>query len=85
MIFIIEHIHQIRIKWMDILKESTKYATWVQEKIQSQLKAWPNAFNISMQHLTTLLHDVATCVEWAGQTHTKVSTFSMRPVDVYVP
>ena len=33
------------------------------------LKAWPNARNISTQHLATLLHDVATCVEWTGQTH----------------
>ena len=30
------------------------------------VKAWPNACNISMQHLTTLSHDIATCVEWAG-------------------
>ena len=33
------------------------------------LKAWPNARNISTQHLATLLHDVATSVEWTGQTH----------------
>ena len=32
-------------------------------------QAWPKARNISMQHLATLLHDVATCVEWTGQTH----------------
>ena len=36
----------------------------------SVLKAWPNARNISTQHLATQLHDVATCVERAGgQTH----------------
>ena len=34
------------------------------------LKAWLNARNISTaQHLATLLHDVATCVERGGQTH----------------
>ena len=33
------------------------------------LKAWPNARNVSTQHLATLLHDVAACVEWTGQTH----------------
>ena len=33
------------------------------------IKAWSNACNISTQHLATLLHDVATCVERAGQTH----------------
>ena len=26
------------------------------------VEAWPKARNISAQHLTTLLHDVATCV-----------------------
>ena len=35
----------------------------------THLKAWPNACNISTQHLATSLHDVATCVEWTGQTH----------------
>jgi len=33
------------------------------------IKAWPNARNISTQHLATLLHDVATVIERAGQTH----------------
>ena len=45
-------------------------------------KAWQNARNISTQHLTTLLHDVATSVERAGQTH---ATFSTQHVDAYVP
>ena len=49
---------------------------------RTSLKAWPNARNISTQHLATLLHDVATYVERAGQTHT---TFSTQHVDVYVP
>ena len=39
------------------------------------LKAWPNARNISTQHLATLLHDVVTCVERGGQTHTTFSSF----------
>ena len=46
------------------------------------VKAWPNARNVSTQHLTTLLPDVATGVERAGQTH---ATFSTQHVDVYVP
>ena len=33
------------------------------------VKAWPNARNISTQHLATLLHDVATAIERACQTH----------------
>ena len=37
------------------------------------IKAWSNACNISTQHLT-LLHDVATCVERAGETHAPFST-----------
>ena len=37
------------------------------------VEAWPKARSISAQHLTTLLHDVATCVERGGQTH---ATFS---------
>ena len=41
-------------------------------------KAWQNDRNISTQHLTTLLHDVATC----GQQH---ATFSTQHVDAYVP
>ena len=49
------------------------------------LKALPNARNISTQHLATLLHDVATCVERAGLTHATFSTFSTQYVDVYVP
>ena len=36
-------------------------------------KAWPDACNISAQHVTTFLHDVATCVKRADQTH---ATFS---------
>ena len=46
------------------------------------LKAWPIARNTSTQHLATLLHDVATFVERAGQTH---ATFSTQHVAVYVP
>ena len=38
-------------------------------KYTSYVKAWPNACNISTQHLATLLHDVVTCIEWTGQTH----------------
>ena len=49
------------------------------------LKAWPNARNISTQHLATLLHDVATYVERAGQTHATFSTFWMQHVNVSVP
>lgn len=39
-----------------------------------------------MQHSATWLHDVVTCAEWAGQTHTfsTFSTFSMEHVDVNV-
>ena len=33
------------------------------------MKAWPNARNISTQHLATMLHDVATVIERAGQMH----------------
>ena len=32
-----------------------------------------------------LLHDVAACVERAGQRHATFSTFSTQHVDVYVP
>ena len=49
------------------------------------IKAWPNALNISRQHLATLLHDVATCVERGGQTHATFSSFSTQHVDVYAP
>ena len=49
------------------------------------LKAWPNARNISTQHLVTLLHDVATCVERGGQTHATFSSFSTQHVNVHVP
>ena len=49
------------------------------------VKAWPNARNISTQHLATLLHDVATCVERGGQTHATFSSFSTKHVNVYVP
>lgn len=37
MIFIIEHIHQVRIKWMDILKGNIKHVMWVLEDNQSQV------------------------------------------------
>ena len=43
--------------------------------IHQVLKAWPNARNISTQHLAILLHDVATCVERDCQTHATVSSF----------
>ena len=46
------------------------------------LKAWPNARKISTQHLATLLHDVATCVERVGQTHATFLTFSTQHVEV---
>ena len=49
------------------------------------VNAWPNARNISTQHLATLLHDVAACVERAGQRHATFSTFSTQHVDIYVP
>ena len=49
------------------------------------LKAWPNARNMSTQHLATLLHDVATCVERGGQTHATFSLFSTQHVIVHVP
>ena len=49
------------------------------------LEGWPNARNISSQHLATLLHDVATCVERGGQTHATFSSFSTQHVNVYVP
>ena len=48
------------------------------------VKAWPNAPNISTQHLATLLHDVATCVEWAGQTHETFSTFSTQAMSMFI-
>ena len=52
------------------------------DNVGSNLKAWPNGRNISTQHLAPLLHDVVTCVEWAGQ---RQATFSTQHVDVYVP
>ena len=51
----------------------------------SRLKGWPNARNISTQHLATLLRDVATCVEWGGQTHATLSSFSTQHVNGHVP
>lgn len=54
-------------------------------KLMRLMKAWLNAPNISTQLLTTLLQDVATCVERAGQTLTIFSTFSTQQLDVYVP
>ena len=48
-------------------------------------KASPNARNISIQHITTMLHDVATCVERVGQTLAAFLTISTQKVDVYVP
>ena len=47
---------------------------------QADVKAWRNTRKISTQHLTILLHDVATCVQRAGQTH---ATFETLHVDVY--
>ena len=44
---------------------------------QADVKAWRNTRKISTQHLTILLHDVATCIERAGQTHVTLH------VDVY--
>ena len=49
------------------------------------LKAWPNARNISTQHLATLFHDVETCVEQGGLTHPTFSSFSTKDVNVHVP
>ena len=49
------------------------------------LKAWPHTCNISTQHLATLLHDVATCVEGVGKTHPKFSSFSTQHENVHVP
>ena len=46
------------------------------------VKDWPNARNISTQHLATLLHDVATCVARGGQTHATFSSFSTQHVNV---
>ena len=46
---------------------------------------WPNARNTSTQHLATLLHDVATCVERGGQTHATFPSFSTQHVNVHVP
>ena len=54
-------------------------------KLMRLIKAWLNAPNVSTQLLTTLLQDVAICVERAGQTLTIFSTFSTQHVDVYVP
>ena len=55
------------------------------ETFTTSTKVWPNARNISTQLLTILLHDVATCVKWAGQTHAAFSTFLTQHVAVYVP
>ena len=52
-----------------VLWEKNGLSKSPRENIEGDLKAWPNACNISTQHLATLLHDVATCVEWTGQTH----------------
>ena len=41
--------------------------------------AWPNARNISTQHLPALLHDVATSVERGGQTHGIFIIFKVAP------
>ena len=49
------------------------------------VKAWPNARNMSTQHLVTLLHDVATCVARGGQTFATFSSFSTQHVNVHVP
>ena len=53
--------------------------------ITLSVKAWPNARNISTQHLATLLPDVATCVARGVQTHTTFSSFSTQHVNVHVP
>ena len=58
-----------------------------EKTISSHVKAWPNACNIltQLEHLAALLHDVASCLEGAGQTHATFSTFSTQHVDVHVP
>lgn len=38
-----------------------------------------------MQHITTMLHGVATCVKRVGQTLAAFLTISTQKVDVYVP
>ena len=53
--------------------------------LTNDIKAWPNARNISTQHLATLLHDVATCVERGGQNACNVPSFSTEHVNVHVP
>ena len=62
------------------------YNSVVRNKIQSfwkiVIKAWPNARNISTQHLATLLHDVAICAARGGQTHATFSSFSTQHVNV---
>ena len=40
--------------------------------------------NISTQRLATLSQDVATCVEWAGQTHATSSTFSTQVMSMFI-
>ena len=55
------------------------------ENERFSVKAWRNARNISTQQLATLLHDVATCVERAGQTHATFPSFSTQHVNVHVP
>ena len=49
-----------------------KVHSWFPTRAQKHrlLKAWPNARNISTQHLATLLHDVATVIERAGRPST---------------
>ena len=54
-------------------------------QLKTALKAWPNARNILTQHLATLLHDVATGVERAGQTNATFSAFLTQHVDAHVP
>ena len=50
-----------------------------------RLVAWPNARNISTQHLATLLHDVATCVEWTDQKHATYPTWVAKRTQHVVP
>ena len=66
-------------------EKSCDYLLIIYMKKFEMNKAWPNARNISTQHLATLLHDVATCVARGGQTHATFSSFSTQHVNVHVP
>ena len=63
---------EFRRQWIHLLLHRLRFPSLAQNfaiTMRKCVKAWPNARNISTQHLATLLHDVATVIERAGQTH----------------